>query len=367
MNYKRIVIKIGTHLITTEEGEINQSVLNRLITEAAGFFSRGGEIIIVTSGAIALGAKELQLSEKPKTLPLKQAAAAIGQPVLMDYYREKFSEQRIAVAQVLLTKADMEDRERYLNIRNTLFTLLEHRVIPVINENDTVAVEEIKFGDNDNLSALVASKIEADLLIVLTDVDGLCAADPRKDKQAKVIPIVEKITPEIEKIASKCPGSCFGTGGMQSKIQAAKIVTRSGVTMVIANGTKPGILKDIVEDKLVGTKFIAVKQSLESRKRWIAFGAQKRGKIFIDKGAARALVQQGKSLLPIGVVSVEGDFAAGDMVAVFSQDKEIARGLTFYSAEQIKKILRKKTSEIEKILGSKDYDEIIHRDNLVVL
>ncbi|MFH1259099.1 MAG: glutamate 5-kinase [Elusimicrobiota bacterium] len=367
MPYKRIVVKIGTHLITAEDGRINRAQLNRLIKELSVIFQQGKELLIVTSGAVASGVNGLKLTGKPQTLPLKQAAAAIGQVELMRYYQESFAQAKITVGQILLTRQDMDDRQRYLNARNTLFTLLEHRVIPIINENDTVAVEEIKFGDNDTLSALVAGKVEADLLVLLTDVDGLCLTNPREDRQARIIPFIEKITPEIEKMASKGTGSRFSTGGMHSKIQAAKIATVSGVTMVIANGQKPAVLKNIIEGKPVGTKFLAVKQPLESRKRWIAFGARKHGQILVDAGAARALVSQGKSLLPAGITGVEGNFAAGEMVVVCSPEKEIARGLSFYSSEQLKKIIGRKTSEIKKILNTEYYDEVIHRDNLVIL
>ncbi len=367
MSYKRIVVKIGSHLITTEDGQINRPQLNRLIKELSDIFQQGKELLIVTSGAVASGANGLQLTGKPQTLPLKQAAAAIGQVELMRYYQESFAQSKITIGQILLTRKDMEDRQRYLNARNTLFTLLEHRVIPIINENDTVAVEEIKFGDNDMLSALVAGKVEADLLVILTDVDGLCLTNPKEDRQAKIIPLIEKITPEIEKMAGKGTGSRFSAGGMYSKIQAAKIAALSGVTTIIANGKKPAVLKNIIEGNPVGTKCLAVRHPLESRKRWIAFGAHKHGQVIVDKGAAQAIVEQGKSLLPAGITAVEGNFAAGDMVVVCSPEKEIARGLSFYSSEQIKKIIGRKTSEIKKILSSKDYDEVIHRDNLVSL
>jgi len=271
------------------------------------------------------------------------------------------------VAQVLLTSDDLAQRQRYLNARNTLLTLLSLGVVPVVNENDTVAVEEIKFGDNDRLSALVASKVEADQLVILTDVDGFFSADPRAEKKVKLIKEIEAITPELEEKASG-RGTQRGTGGMVTKLEAARIATASGITMYIVNGNKEKVLKKIWEGENPGTKFLPGKAKIISRKRWIAFDTRIEGKVAVDEGAREALLKRGKSLLPSGISRVEGRFSTGACVAVIDMEgKEFARGLTSYSSDEIEKIKGKKTSQIETTLGYKDYDEVIHRDNLVIL
>ncbi|HCJ67620.1 MAG TPA: glutamate 5-kinase [Elusimicrobia bacterium] len=385
---KRVVVKVGSSLLTGETDILlDRGFIAKLCNELSELKQKGEEIILVTSGAIIAGVDELKtffkreqyqaskdgkFGERAKPIPLdlrkKQAAAAIGQIRIMQVYREEFGKKDIHVAQVLLTREDFEERHRYLNARNTLLTLLDAGVIPIINENDTVAVEEIQVGDNDNLSAIVASKVGADYLIILTDVQGLYTDDPTKNKNAEIIPEVKEITPGIEILAGKNPAGERGTGGMLTKIQAAKIATRSGVTMVRAHGKKEKVIQRILNGERIGTRFLPQEEGLKARDRWIAFGMKAKGKIYIDQGAVDALVKKGKSLLPSGITSVEGKFDIGEMVSIFSpEEKEIARGLTYYSAEEIEKIKGKRSQEIEKILKHKDYDEVIHRDNLVLL
>ena len=368
MHYKRIVIKIGTSTITDEHGHLNLPQMRILVEQVTQMSQQGREVILVTSGAIGAGVGRLELHTRPETIREKQAVAAVGQTHLMKHYEEIFNEFGFKVAQILLTQEDMRARERYLNARNTIMTLLEYKVIPIINENDTVAVDEIRFGDNDTLSAMVASKIEADLLIILSDVSGLYTADPRKDKEAELIHVVDDITDEVERIALKSTGSTRGVGGMYTKIQAAKIATVSGVMVVIADGMKAGVLKEIFAGDDIGTKFLPRQEKISGRKKWIAFANKSCGKIMVDSGAVKALTKNGKSLLPSGIISCEGDFRLGDMVTVVDEDgDEIARGLVSFSGDEVQKIKGKKTTEIAKILGHSDYDEVIHRDNLVIL
>ncbi|MBA7491533.1 Glutamate 5-kinase [subsurface metagenome] len=341
--------------------------IRKIVGEIASLKKKNYEVIIVTSGAIGMGSSRLHLNEKSSSMPQKQAIAAIGQNLLMSVYEKLFRRYGSIVAQVLLTAEDLRDRKRYLNVRNTLFTLLNYKVIPIVNENDTVAVEEIQFGDNDTLSALIASKVEADLLIVLSDIKGLYTADPRKDKKAKLIRVVEEITPWMESVAGKA-GTLRGTGGMWTKIQAAKVATGSGVTMIVADGNRDRVITSLMEGEDVGTKFLPRKTKLSSRKRWIAFNLPLSGRIFVDEGAKRALIEKGKSLLPSGIVKVEGGFEIGDGVRIVdSQGKEFGRGLVYYSSSEVERIAGKKTKDIQQILGHKDYDEVIHRDNLVIL
>ncbi len=368
MHYKRIVIKIGTSTITDEKGNLNLRQMRILVEQVTQMSNQGREVILVTSGAIGAGVGRLDLHTRPQTIREKQAVAAVGQTHLMRHYEELFNEFGFKVAQILLTQEDMRARDRYLNARNTIMTLLEYKVVPIINENDTVAIEEIRFGDNDTLSALVASKIEADLLVILSDVAGLYTSDPHKDKDAELINVVDEINDEVETIALKSTGSSRGVGGMYTKIQAAKIATASGVMVVIADGMKASVLSDIFKGDDIGTKFLPSQAKISGRKKWIAFANRSSGKIMIDDGAVKALTKMGKSLLPSGVVSVEGDFRLGDMVTVVDGDgDEVARGLVSFSSDEIEKIKGKKTSEIGKILGHNDYDEVIHRDNLVIV
>ncbi len=363
---KRLVIKIGSNILASAEQGLNTKRLHALTKDISEVVDKGYETVIVSSGAIAAGLKKLGLKEKPKDIKLKQAAAAIGQSSLMWAYEQGFAEFNKKVAQVLLTRDDITNRLRYINAKNTLFTLLSYGIIPVINENDPVAVDEIKFGDNDTLAALVAGLVEADMLIMLSDVDGLYTKNPRY-KDAELIGTVDEITPDIEKIAGE-KGSAVSTGGMYSKVIAAKQATNHGIPVVIMSGKKSGLLAVLIEGEKIGTYFKPVKERLTSKKGWIAYGLKSKGALYLDDGAVKALATQGKSLLPSGIIKVEGHFDIGDAVSCVSKEgKKIAKGLTNYSSKDIEQIKGKKTSEIEKILGYKYSDEVIHRDNLVVV
>lgn len=360
----RIVIKVGTNLLTSKDGSLNFKRIEAFTDEVCRLRDNGAQVALVTSGAVGAGMGKVGLTKRPGQLRDKQALAAIGQPLLMDAYQKYFSSHKMTIAQVLLTRHDFDDRQRYINVRSTLHALLDMGVVPVINENDTVAVEELNFGDNDTLSAMVAATICADWLFLFTDVDGLYKGMPGK---SDIIRVVEKVTPEIESYASGESASGKGTGGMTTKLIAAKIATAAGVKMVITNGAKQGDIEKILSGEPIGTVFLP-HAAIESRKCWIAFGTKSRGKIIVDDGAAVALTKKGKSLLPSGIISVEGKFEVGEQVAVFDKNRtEIARGLTQYSAADIERIKGRKSSEIAKILGNADYEEAIHRDNLVVL
>ncbi|MBU0652623.1 MAG: glutamate 5-kinase, partial [Proteobacteria bacterium] len=313
------------------------------------------------------GKHRMGIEGKLKSIPQKQAAAAVGQGRLMRVYSNAFGKHGLFVGQVLLTMSDITDRKRFLNVRNTLFTLLEWGVITIINENDTVAVDEIKFGDNDHLAAMVANIIEAHLVINLTSTEGLYDRNPTDSKEAKLIPLVAEITPEIEAAATE-EATPVGMGGMKSKVQAAKKVTASGIPYIIAPGRHAGVLQDILDGKETGTLFLPPAEHLSSRKYWIAFTLRSRGRLFIDDGAKEALIRDGKSLLPSGVTQVEGDFVLGDPVTcVDAAGNAIAKGLVNYGADEIRKIMGLKTAKIEQVLGYKDYDEVIHRDNMAVM
>ncbi|NOZ68881.1 MAG: glutamate 5-kinase [Deferribacteres bacterium] len=363
---RRLVIKIGSNIIASAEQGLNTRRLKAITRDIAGVLDRGYEAVIVSSGAIAAGLKKLDLREKPRDIRLKQAAAAIGQSSLMWAYEQHFAGFHKKVAQILLTRDDISNRGRYINAKNTLFTLLGCGVIPLINENDPVAVDEIKFGDNDMLAALAAGLVEADMLIILSDVDGLYTKDPRQ-RGARLIKTVEKITPDIEKLAGG-RGSAVGTGGMYSKILAARQAVDHGIPVVIMSGRKSGLIARLLEGKEIGTYFRPRQQRLSSKKGWIAYGVRSRGAVYIDDGAVKALTTMGKSLLPSGIVRVEGSFEVGDYIRCMSKDgRKIAKGLTNYSSADLELIKGKKTSEIERILGYKYSDEVIHRDNLVVI
>jgi len=364
-NAKRILIKIGSAVLTGEDG-LDLQVIEQLVDEMAQLAKKGYHIVIVTSGAIASGKHRMGITGKLKNMPQKQAAAAIGQGRLMRVYSNAFGKYSLYVAQILLTMNDLTDRKRFLNIRNTLSTLMEWGVIAIINENDSVAVEEIKFGDNDNLAALITNIIEADILINLTSTEGLYDRNPSQSNKAKLIPVVKEFTEDIEAAATDETTS-VGSGGMKSKILAAKRVTAFGIPCIIASGRKKGVLHDIFAGKETGTLFLPTRDHLSSRKHWIAFTLRSRGRLFLDDGAKQALLEEGKSLLPSGIVKVEGDFVIGDPVTcVDTEGNPVAKGLVNYSAPEIRKIMGLKSSRIEQILGYKDYDEVIHRDNLAV-
>ncbi|KPK35057.1 MAG: gamma-glutamyl kinase [Nitrospira bacterium SG8_35_1] len=363
---KRLVIKIGSNILASADKGLNTKRLKAIISDISSIIDGGHEIVIVSSGAIAAGLKKLGLKGKPQDIRLQQAAAAIGQSSLMWAYEHTFGRFDKKVAQVLLTRDDIANRLRYINAKNTLFTLMAYGVIPLINENDPIAVDEIKFGDNDMLAALAASLVEADMLVILSDVNGLHSKDP-KLKTAKLIKYVPEITPAIEKLAGG-RGSAVGTGGMYSKLLAAKQATDHGIPVVIMNGRKSGMLARLVAGQSVGTYFEPGKVRLSSKKGWIAYGVRSRGAIYLDDGAVDALIHKGKSLLPSGITKIEGQFKVGDYIRCLNNEgKKIAKGLTNYSSEDLNKIKGKKTSEIESALGFKYSDEVIHRDNLVVV
>lgn len=364
---KRIVVKVGTSTLSHSTGKLNFQRIERLVRELADLANQGKEIILVTSGAVSAGMDRLGLKEKPKTIPEKQAAAAVGQGILLHTYEKIFGEYGQIVAQVLLTREDSVNRKRYANSRNTLLTLLCMGVIPIINENDAVAVDELKIGDNDTLSAMVASIVDADLLIILSDVEGVFTANPQSDPTAALIPEIGDITPEIEDLAGG-PGSMRGTGGMYTKIQAAKIAVNSGVVMVIASGFRDGVVREVLSGSNVGTLFLSKESRLHIRKRWLAFGARIRGSVIVDKGCEQAIITTGSSLLPAGITTVDGDFEQGSTIRVLTvEGREIARGVVNYGADDVRKIAGVQTQDIIDKLGSKLYDEIIHRDNMVVL
>lgn len=367
---KTLVVKIGTTLLSGEQ-PFDGVLLERIVKDIAQLKrDREMNILLVSSGAIGCGMNALGLATRPKGLPLKQAAAAVGQAMLMHYYETLFRTygDGIGTAQVLLTANDLDDRQSYLNVRNTIRTLFElKKVVPIVNENDSTATEEINFGDNDTLAAKISGKIDADLLIILSDVDGLFDKNPGTDPEARLVERVVQVTDEIEALAAGT-ASETSTGGMQTKLAAVKIACAAGLPVVIANGRRPHIIPDILNGRGTGTVFSAADQSLCHRKRWIAFGRKTAGALIIDDGAQRALQANGKSLLPAGIVDIVGEFGVGAAVSIVGPaGREVARGLVNYGSADIARIKGAKTRDIQAILGSKDFDEVVHRDNLVVL
>ncbi|MFO7964473.1 MAG: glutamate 5-kinase [Desulfobacterales bacterium] len=362
---KRIVVKVGSNVLTWDSG-LNLDAIQSLSEQISGLHDKEKEIILVSSGAMASGIKKIGLKKRPDLIPQRQAAAAVGQAGLIMEYEKAFARYGKKVAQILLTRDDLSNRRRYLNARNTLCTLLAWKVVPIINENDTVMIEEIKFGDNDQLSAMITLLLDADLLINLTDIDGLFDKDPRTHKDAVLIPEITRYNKTIEQYAGKIPGA-LGTGGMLSKIKAAKKVTTAGVPMIIANGKKEGLLFDLFAGEKTGTFFLPNRVKMTSRKCWIGFNVKPKGTLIIDDGAATAILKRGKSLLPSGIVGVTGDFAVGSAVKIRKAETEdLGIGLVNYSAADIRKIMGLKTTMIRERLGEKTYDEIIHRNNLTV-
>jgi len=363
---RRVVVKVGTSTLTYANGKLNFLRIERLVRELSDLANAGRHIILVTSGAVGIGAEKLGLKERPKTIREKQAAAAVGQGLLMHVYEKLFGEYGQTVGQVLLTRDDYVNRKRYINSRNTFLTLLEMGVIPIVNENDAVAVDELKIGDNDTLSAMVGGIVDADALIILSDVEGVFAENPQTNPNAPLIREITTIGPELERICGG-PGSAAGTGGMHTKIEAARIAVNSGMIMVIASGARDGVIRDILTGAEVGTVFLPTGNRPRFRKRWLAFGARMRGAIVVDKGCEHAIQTGGSSLLAAGVVSVTGSFEAGDTVRVVNcAGREIGRGIVNYSAADIAKIAGMHTGQIADIIGHKPYDEIIHRDNMVI-
>ena len=362
---KRIVIKVGSGVLTSAGG-LNMTVIDDLTTEICALKKEGFEVLLVSSGAIASGMKKIGMSKRPESVSQQQAMAAVGQSSLIMAYEDAFERHGHKVAQILLTRDDLTHRRRYLNARNTLFTLLSWDIVPIINENDTVVVDEIKFGDNDNLSAMVTNLTESQLLINLTDIDGLFDKDPRNHDDARLIDVVEKADRKIMRYASSIPGF-LGTGGMASKIKAARKVALRGVPAIIANGLKPGILNLIFSGEEEGTLFLPGEATLCSRKHWIAFTKSPKGEIVIDRGAEKAILEKGKSLLPSGMVEVRGRFSLGNSVLLLNEaGGQIAVGMVNYHSGDIRKIMGAKSTEIESRLGFKHDDEVIHRDNLVL-
>lgn len=364
---KRVVVKVGSAVLTQDRG-LNREVVNNLAQEITFLHNSGREVILVSSGAVAAGKKKLDISDSAElSIREKQALAAIGQSQLMHDYDEAFAKYNKTIAQILLTHSDLANRKRYLNVRNTLHTLFQLGVIPVINENDTVSTEELKFSDNDNLGALVANLIEADMFICLTDVDALYESNPSDDPNASAIYTVHKVTSEILKMAGNSK-SILGTGGMLSKINAAKMVSAGGGSSFIGPGRKKDILKHLFSGEMVGTFFLPQKEKMQSRKRWIAYVLKPKGELVIDEGASRAICSKGKSLLPSGILQVTGEFEEGESVRCYNEKGQaVAVGLTNFSSESIEKIRGLHTNKIEKVLGYKDSDEVVHRDNLVLL
>jgi glutamate 5-kinase len=363
----RVVVKVGSGVLTHEKG-LNVAIVRSLSRQICDLISQGREVILVTSGAMASGLAKVGLTRRPDEIPQRQAVAAVGQAGLILEYEKAFGRYGKKVAQILLTSDGLSNRKRYLNARNTLYTLLGWNIVPIINENDTVSVDEIKFGDNDNLAAMITLLMEADLLISLTDIDGLYTSDPRTDTDARIIPVVEAIRKSIEKSATGIPGT-LGTGGMLSKVKAARKATTAGIPMVIANGKQPDILPRLFAGVQTGTFFVPRKERMTNRKCWIAFNLKPEGIISVDEGAANALVNNGKSLLPGGITSVEGEFGVGAAVQFkkAGDNPILGAGLVNYSAADIRKIMGLRSDRIAFRIGSKPYDEVIHRNNMVVL
>jgi glutamate 5-kinase len=365
-NSRRIVVKVGSSLVTDEGRGVDAQAIGHWCRQIAALAAQGREVLMVSSGAIAEGMCRLGWPKRPKELHELQAAAAVGQMGMVQIYESQLRVHGLRSAQVLLTHADLADRERYLNARSTLVTLLGLKVVPVINENDTVVNDEIKFGDNDTLGALVANLVEADVLVILTDQQGLYSADPRKDPGAQLIREAQAGAPELERMAGGA-GSSIGRGGMLTKVLAAKRAARSGASTVIASGREPDVLLRIASGEAVGTALLAATQKLAARKQWMADHLQLRGAVLIDDGAVAKLRDEGRSLLPIGMVEVQGEFARGDVIAVRSlAGLEVARGLANYSSSEARLIARKPSSEFERLLGYTSEPEMIHRDNLVL-
>lgn len=368
---KRIVFKIGTNVLTSNRGNLSLSTIYSFIEDIAELHEQGKEIIIVTSGSIGIGKKKLKMISSLDNIPLKQACAAVGQGQLMYIYEEGFEKFDILTAQVLLTEDDFSQRQKYLSLRNTLKELLKYNVIPIINQNDTVSVNVVdpimtaSFGDNDKLSALVASKLDADLMVILSDIDGLFDKNPKKHKDAKLIPLVEEITPEIESLGFEASEN--GRGGMKTKLEAAKVVTHSGHYALIINGDKNHIVRETFNGNFIGTLFLPV-ETLSGKKRWIAYATNITGGLKVNSGAKKALIEKFSSLLPIGVISVINRFQSGDVISIFDEDgNEFARGIVNFSDKDCKKIIGKHSEEIENILGTKNYDTVISRDNIAIL
>ncbi len=363
---KRIVVKVGTSTLAHDTGKLNLYRIDHLLRELADLINEGREIILVSSGAIAAGLSKLGLAKKPDSIPEKQAVAAIGQGVLMHIYEKFFAEYGKTIGQVLLTKENAVRHNQYSHSRDALLALLAMGAVPIINENDAVAVDEIKIGDNDNLSAMVATLVDADALIILSDIDGLYTANPATHPEAKLIDEIPEITPEVIHMAGGA-GSSLGTGGMATKLQAAQVAMSAGVNMVIASGSEEGLLRRILNGEKVGTVFPARESHLRVRKSWLAFGKRLQGELVVDAGCVRAL-EKGSSLLAAGIVELDGDFEAGSTVRVLAEDnREIARGIVNYNSQDLQQLIGHRTEDFAKLVAGAAYDEVIHRDNMVLM
>jgi len=362
----RVVIKLGSYVLTTPSGKLDRKVFSDVVDSLVQVRERGIDCILVSSGAIASGIGRLGLKTRPRLLEQEQAAAAIGQIRLMGLYDRLFTRHTIPVAQVLLTHGDMRDRRRFLRARQTLNSVLDYGAVPIINENDTTVVDEIRFGDNDYLSSLVTNLAQADLLVILTDIDGFYDADPRTQPDARLIGLLETVDEDAEKLA-RGPASKIGRGGMATKLKAAKTAASYGIPTIIANGKKPGTLRAVFDGAPVGTLILPEKNKLTGKKHWIAYTLKPQGALVLDAGARDALEKRLRSLLPSGIVSVEGDFDAGECVSCRDESgREFARGLTAYGSEAVNKIKGLKTAQISAVLGRSVNREVIHRDDLVV-
>lgn len=369
-SFRRIVVKLGTNLLTSGSDQLDLETIAGLVGQIARLRREKREVLIVSSGAIAAGRHHLGEVRRVRHIPLRQVYAAVGQSRLMDVYDQLFSEHNITIAQTLLTKGDLQSRVSYLNARNTLLALLELGVVPIVNENDVVAVDELaetSFGDNDNLSALVANLVDADALVLLTDIDGLYTGDPNLDPAAKPVLVVTRIDESIEEMAGNTRSE-RARGGMITKIQAARLATASGVAVIIANGRQKEVLLRLVAKEALGTLFLPTTSQMESRKRWMLSGLSRRGALLVDDGAAAALCKEHRSLLPAGVDNVEGDFQRGDIVTIRDrQGNEVACGIVNYGAQDLLKMKGLRSAQIESLLGYHYGDEVVHRNNLVLL
>ena len=364
---RRLVVKVGSSLVTNDGRGLDQAAIARWAAQIAALRAAGKEVVLVSSGAIAEGMQRLGWAKRPKEIHELQAAAAVGQMGLAQVYESEFARHSIRTAQVLLTHGDLADRERYLNARSTLLTLLSLGVVPIINENDTVVTDEIKFGDNDTLGALVANLIEADALVILTDQPGLYSADPRKNPDARLIAHAQAGDVALESMAGGA-GTSIGSGGMLTKVLAAKRAARSGAHTVIAWGREPDVLTRLAGGEAIGTQLLAPTGRLTARRQWMVDHLHTSGEVVIDAGAAAKLTREGKSLLPIGVIAVKGEFGRGQVVTCVDEaGKPLARGLTNYASSEVRRIMRHSSTEIERILGFVEGPELIHRDNMVLL
>ncbi len=370
MPYRRIVVKLGTSLLTGGSGKLNEDIMSNLVGQVARLHHQGLELVVVSSGAIAAGRHKLGVPRGIRGIPSKQVLASVGQHLLMNVYEQLFRQHDITIAQALLAKADLSGRASYLNARNTLLALLELRVLCIVNENDVVAVDEIegaRFGDNDSLSAMVANLVDADLLLLLTDIGGLYTADPRRDPDARLIPEVKRINSEVEHLAADT-SSPLGTGGMMTKVEAARLATASGVTVIVADGREPEVVLRLASGGAVGTSFLPVAGKLESRKRWMLSGLSIKGRLVVDSGAALALRKQHRSLLAAGIKQVGGKFGRGDIVDIYDPEGvRVGCGITNYGSGDVAAIKGAHSGVIATILGYDYGSEVVHRNNLVVL